>query len=123
MWLAAMDERILAAVVSGYVHGYYESIMDVHLCPCNYAPDLWELGDISDICSLIAPRPLFVENGIQDPENGRCGIDGPAEQVARIRKAYEIYGKEQNLKFVTPQGKHRWYGLCYDFLNEAVWSR
>ena len=32
--------------------------------PCNYAPGLWQLGDISYICSLIAPRPLFIENGL-----------------------------------------------------------
>ena len=66
MWLAAMDERIRLAVISGYIHGYYDSILECHLCPCNYAPSLWLLGDISDICALIAPRPLFAENGTED---------------------------------------------------------
>lgn len=120
MWLAALDERIRAAVVSGYVHGYYDSILDVHLCPCNYAPGLWRLGDISDICSLIAPRPLFVENGLRDPLNGYRGIAGPKEQVDRIRKAYRLYGREERLVHVTPEGSHQWYGECYDFLEEML---
>ena len=120
MWLAAMDQRIQAAVVSGYVHGYYDSILDVHLCPCNYAPRLWRLGDISDICSLIAPRPLFVENGLDDPLNGYRGIEGPKEQVDRIRKAYRLYGQEGNLVHVTPEGGHQWYGECYEFLDRML---
>lgn len=40
MWLAAIDERVRLAVVSGYVHGYYDSMLECHLCPCNYAPNL-----------------------------------------------------------------------------------
>lgn len=120
MWLAAMDDRMQAAVVSGYVHGYYDSILDVHLCPCNYAPKLWRLGDISDICSLIAPRPLFVENGLDDPLNGCRGIAGPEEQVERIREAYRLYGKEKNLVHATPKGGHQWYGECYGFLDRIL---
>lgn len=117
MWLAAMDDRISLAVVSGYLHGYLDSLLECHLCPCNYAPGLWELADISDICSLIAPRPLFVENGTEDVENGPGGIAGPAAQAARIRRAYALFGKEKNLCHVTPEGVHRWYGLCYDFVD------
>lgn len=120
MWLAALDDRVKTAVVSGYVHGYLDSILDVHLCSCNYAPGLWKLGDISDFCSLIAPRPLFVENGTQDPENGYRGITGPKEQVEKIRKAYEVYGKEENLRHVTPEGTHLWYGECFDFVEKHL---
>lgn len=120
MWLAAMDDRIRLAVVSGYVHGYYDSILECHLCPCNYAPGLWELGDISDICSLIAPRPLFVENGTQDIENGPCGIEGPARQVQRIRNAYRVYGAQDSLYHFTPEGAHQWHGGCYDFVEENL---
>lgn len=120
MWLAAMDDRIRLAVVSGYVHGYYDSILECHLCPCNYAPGLWELGDISDICSLIAPRPLFVENGTQDIENGPRGIAGPAMQVQRIRRAYALYDAQDSLYHFTPEGLHQWYGGCYDFVAQNL---
>lgn len=120
MWLAALDERIRMAVVSGYVHGYYDSMLECHLCPCNYAPDLWRLGDISDICSLIAPRPLFVENGTRDVENGPCGIDGPKKQVEKIRQAYALFGAQEKLYHFTPEGEHRWYGGCYAFAEQYL---
>ena len=120
MWLAALDERVRLAVVSGYVHGYYDSMLECHLCPCNYAPDLWEFGDISDICSLIAPRPLFVENGTEDVENGPDGIKGPVRQVQKIRRAYEIFGAADKLYHYTPKGMHQWYGGCYDFVERNL---
>lgn len=120
MWLAALDKRIRAAVISGYVHGYYDSILECHLCPCNYAPSLWKLGDICDICSLIAPRPLFVENGQEDIENGPNGIAGPKEQVKKIRKIYSVFEEDEKLVHTTPHGPHKWYGECYGFINKYL---
>lgn len=117
MWLAALDMRLSLAVVSGYVHGYPDSLLECHLCPCNYAPGLWKMGDISDICSLIAPRPLFVENGIGDVENGPCGISGPIRQVEKIREAYDLFGCSDRLEHFTPEGPHRWYGGCCSFVD------
>lgn len=120
MWLGAMDDRIRICVVSGYVHGYLDSLLDCHLCPCNYAPGLWKLGDISDICSLIAPRPLFVENGTEDVENGPLGIEGPKNQVEKIKKAYQIFGRKDLPEHSTPEGPHRWYGGCYEFVDKYL---
>ena len=114
MWLSAMDDRISRTAVSGYVHGYYDSMLDTHLCPCNYAPDLWLLGDISDICSLIAPRPLYVESGRLDVENGSKGIEGSKEQIEKIRRAYRIFGKEDALTHAIFEGGHMWYGGCLE---------
>lgn len=114
MWLAALDDRIQKAAVSGYVHGYYDSMLDSHLCPCNYAPDLWLLGDISDICSLIAPRPLFVENGTTDVLDGPRGIIGPIEQVDAIRKAYQVFGCEERLVHHIFEDTHMWTGECLE---------
>lgn len=119
MWLAALDDRIQLAVVSGYVHGYYDSMLLCHRCACNFAPKLWRLCDISDICSLIAPRPLFMENGVEDRQNGCFGIEGPKRQVEKIRRAYALYGAEEKTAHVTPQGMHQWYGECYEFVK--VW--
>lgn len=118
MWLSALDERVRLCVISGYVHGYLDSLLDCHLCPCNYAPGLWTLGDISDICSLIAPRPLFVENGIDDIENGPDGISGPRRQLAKIMEAYQLFGQEKLLIHYTPASPHRWHGGCYQFVDK-----
>lgn len=117
MWLAALDDRIRTAVISGYVHGYYDTILKCHRCACNFVPNLWRLCDISDICALIAPRPLYAENGISDSQNGWDGIDGPVRQIGKIREAYAIFGAQENLEHHTPEGIHRWYGSCYDFVK------
>lgn len=118
MWLAALDERIGLAVVSGYVHSYYDSMLLCHRCACNFAPGLWRLCDISDICSLIAPRPLYMENGVEDRQNGCFGIEGPKRQAEKIRRAYALFGAEEKILHVTPEGMHRWYGGCYEFVEK-----
>lgn len=120
LWLAALDDRIKVAVISGYIHGYQDSILDTHLCACNFVPDLWEYADISDIASLIAPRPLYVENGQDDPLNGVRGITDPREQVARIRQAYALFGAERNLEHFTPPGGHAWYAGCFGFVAKNL---
>ncbi len=123
MWLTAMEDRIAAAVVSGYVHGFKDCILSSHLCPCNFVPGLWNVADLSDICSLIAPRPFYVENGRQDPLSGPMGIAGPTKQTERIREAYRAYGREENFRFETPKGGHQWYGGGIPFLVEALGNR
>jgi len=114
MWLAALDDRIQKAAISGYVHGYYESMLDSHQCPCNYAPKLWMLGDICDICALIAPRPLYIENGTEDVENGPRGIEGPIGQVAAIRRAYRLFGCEERVLHHVFEDTHMWTGECLE---------
>lgn len=120
LWLAAMDERIKLSVISGYIHGYYDSILNTHLCPCNYLPKLWQYADISDIASLIAPRYLYMENGYGDVLNGPRGILDPKEQAEKIRKVYDLYGKQERMVHLTFDGIHEWYGGCYDFVNEYL---
>lgn len=120
LWLAAMDERIKLAVISGYLHGYYDSILDTHLCPCNYLPKLWQKADICDLVSLIAPRYLFIENGYNDVLNGHRGIIDPKEQAGHIRKAYQLYGMPERFVHQPFEGKHEWYGGCYEFVKHYL---
>lgn len=120
MWIAALDARVRLAVISGYIHGYYDCMMDTHLCSCNYVPGLWNIADISDIASLIAPRPLFVENGLEDIESGPVGIQGPEEQVSRIRNVYKSLGADEKLVMSTPPGPHAWHASCYAFVDRYL---
>lgn len=120
LWLAAMDERIKLAVVSGYIHGYFDSILETHLCPCNYLPKLWQYADICDIAALIAPRYLYMENGKYDILNGPRGISDPKEQGDKIRKGYQLSGSEEKVFHLVFEGNHEWYGGCYDFVNRYL---
>lgn len=83
LWLAALDDRIMFATVSGYFYGYRDSLLEMNQnCCCNYVPGLWEHVDMGDIGALIAPRALVIESGMQDHLNGRRGIVNVLEQVA-----------------------------------------
>ena len=78
------------------------------------------MGDISDICCLIVSRPLFIENGTEEVENGPEGIAGPKQQAKKIRRAYRLLGREESMIHSTPTGPHRWYGTCYEFVEDAL---
>lgn len=61
LWLSALDERISAAITSGYFYGMKEALIELpQNCACNYVPFLFETIDMCDLAAMIAPRPLFI---------------------------------------------------------------
>lgn len=112
LWLAAMDDRICAAVVSGYFYGYRDSLLDLNSnCGCNYVPGLWQAVDMGDLGALGAPRPLLIETGDEDSLNGARRLDNVYEQVAITREAYELHGAGDCLVHDVQPGEHQWYGV------------
>lgn len=121
LWLSALDDRITCSVVSGYFYGFKSSLLNTHLCGCNFVPRLWELIELGDLGALIAPGPLLIESGTKDSLNGVRGIIEVIEQVEIIRKAYSIYNKKAMLYHHIFEGPHRWDGeKTYEFVN--AWS-
>jgi dienelactone hydrolase len=111
LWAAALDRRIRCAVISGYLYGYKQSLLDMHQnCSCNYVPHLYEYVDMGDIAALIAPRPLLIETGTKDPLNGAGGMQNVLAQVATIRKAYRLLQAAPLLRHDIFEGEHRWHG-------------
>ncbi len=117
MYLAALDIRVHKCVISGYFHNYKNSVFDTHLCSCNFIPRIWSLCDMSDIASMIAPRPLYIENGTMDKLNGILGIDDPIEEFSKVLKAYALFNAQDKLKHYIFEGGHVFSGQCYDFLD------
>ena len=112
LWASALDTRIRCAVISGYLYGYKESLLDLHTnCSCNYVPHLYEYVDMGDIAALIAPRPLLVETGTKDPLNGPSGLENVRSQMEIIRRAYRLLGAEGLLQHDIFAGEHRWNGV------------
>ncbi|MCX7706150.1 MAG: hypothetical protein N2115_07870, partial [bacterium] len=112
LWATALDDRINCAVISGYMYGYKESLLEMCTnCSCNYVPHLYEYMDMGDIAAMIAPRPLLIETGTKDPLNGRSGLKNVYSQTSIIKRAYKILGCEKNFKHVVFEGEHRWHGL------------
>jgi hypothetical protein len=111
LYLAALDERVKCAVVSGYFYGAKEALLEMpDNCACNYVPGLWLLADMGDLGALIAPRPLLIETGDHDPLNGKRGVANASDQVSITRGAYRVLGAQQRLAHDIFSGEHRWHG-------------
>lgn len=110
LWLAALDDRVQYAAVSGYLYGYRDALLTLNSnCSCNYVPHLWEHLDMGDIASLIAPRPLWVQSCREDRLNGPRGVVNAEEQVAVARRAYALLGVQDRLLHEICPGAHQWH--------------
>lgn len=117
LWFTALDDRVEAAVVSGYFYGVKESLLDMHTnCSCNYVPHLWENADHGDLGSLVAPRPLMIQTGDEDNLNGASNLDNVKPQIAIARRAYDVLSASANLRHDIFHGPHRW-----DSTNAVPW--
>lgn len=111
LWLAALDDRVQLAVISGYMYGYKDALLTLNRnCSCNYVPHLWEHVDMGDIASLIAPRPLLIQSCRGDRLNGPRGVVNAQEQVAIIAQAYRLLGAPEKLLHEICEGPHHWHG-------------
>jgi dienelactone hydrolase len=116
---AAMDPRIKAAVVSGYFCDWRHSILSIFHCTCNFVPGLLNLGELSDLAALIAPRPLLVEHGTHDDI---FPIEHVKQTVNKAKHAWNILGAADG-DFATDyfEGRHRINGpAAYEFLAKHL---
>ena len=86
---AALEPRIRAAFVSGYLNTFRDSILSISHCIDNYIPGILQWCEEPDVVGLIAPRPLWCESGEKDPI-----FPLPAFERAfgEVRKVYETFG-------------------------------
>ena len=115
---AALDQRVRAAVISGYLCDWRDSIFAVAHCSCNYVPGLARFGGISDVAGLVAPRPLLAEAGERDPLFPLAGVRRAA---ARLRAIYARSGAGGAARLSVFPGRHRIDGrAAYPFLVAAL---
>ena len=115
---AAMDPRIKAAVISGYFCDWRHSILAMFHCTCNFVPGLLNLGELSDLAALIAPRPLLVEHGTRDDI---FPIEHVKRAVNKARRAWNVFGAEGNVATDYFEGRHRINGpAAYAFLAKHL---
>ena len=116
----ALDERIKAAVVSGYFSSFRDSILAMNHCTCNFVPGLLNIGEMVDLVGLLLPRPLLIEAGTRDPI---FPIDTVRASVARAREICAIFGGDgvHDVELDEFEGRHRISGVrAYDFLWEQL---
>ena len=68
LFLAALDDRVAAAVVSGFFSSWQAAhTVPWNMCGSQVLPGMLGSLEHVDLAALCAPRPLLVETGIDDP--------------------------------------------------------
>jgi dienelactone hydrolase len=86
---SALDTRIQAAFVSGYLNTFRDSIMSLSHCIDNYVPGILNWAENYDVASLIAPRYFFSEGGDQDPI---FPVNATRASFEKVKRTYEVFG-------------------------------
>jgi dienelactone hydrolase len=116
LFLAAWDERVRAAVVSGYFNEWRACHrIPWNLCGSQVLPGM--IGELEhvDLGALVAPRPLLIETGTEDPI---FPVEAARREVARLATVYDALGVPDRLEHDVFEGGHRWNGIrAYEFLD------
>jgi pimeloyl-ACP methyl ester carboxylesterase len=121
LFAAALDTRVRAAVVSGYLNTFADSILTVDHCPDNYVPGLLNVAEMPDVAGLIAPRALFCESGDRDPIFPRPAFD---HAVAQVRAIYAAFNAPAQFDAEVFAGDHRFHGAgAFPFLASRLSGR
>jgi dienelactone hydrolase len=105
---AALEPRIRAAMISGYLNTFRDTMMSVSHCIDNYVPGMLNWAEVYDVAGLIAPRPLFVESGERD---NLFPIASSRASFARVKKVYEVFGVAESVQQETFDGPHSFWGV------------
>ena len=120
MFAAALEPRIKAAFISGYLNTFRDSIMSLSHCIDNYVPGILNWAELYDVAGLIAPRPLIAESGDRDPI---FPIAASRESFARVKKVYEAFGAQDMVEHDVFSGVHQFNGRRgIPFLKNALES-
>jgi dienelactone hydrolase len=105
-WIAALDERIKAAVpVAGMTdlrNHVVDGCVEGH-CDCMYIVNTYR-WDYPVVAALVAPRPLLISNSDKDTI---FPLDGVVRVHKRVREIYRLYGAEDKLGLHITEGPHK----------------
>jgi dienelactone hydrolase len=107
LFATALDERLQAAMVSGYLNTFRDSIGSLAHCVDNYVPGILNWAEMSDIAGLIAPRPLFVESGERDDI---FPVHASIESFNNVREIYRVFGAADRVQQEVFPGEHSFWG-------------
>jgi dienelactone hydrolase len=108
LFLSGWDQRMAAAVVSGYFSSVAESHkMPWNMCGSQILPGMLGRIEHVDIGALVAPRPLLVETGKEDL---LFPVGAASEAVAQLRLVYQHLSADDRLAHDVFDGGHQWHG-------------
>jgi hypothetical protein len=114
LYTAAVETRFKAAVASGYLCTFRDSIMAMSHCVDNFVPGMIKAGEMHDVASLIAPRAFFAESGTED---SIFPVKAAKHAYERSRQAWEVLGAGERIGHEVFEGEHQFWGRkAFEFL-------
>ena len=107
LFAAALEPRIRAAMVSGYLNTFSDSIGTLSHCIDNFVPGILNWAEMHDVAGLVAPRPLFAESGERD---NIFPIESSVESVKQVRRIYEVFGAADRIEHEVFPADHSFWG-------------
>jgi dienelactone hydrolase len=107
LFASALEPRIRAAMVSGYLNTFRDSVGSLAHCVDNYVPGILNWAEMHDIAGLVAPRALFVESGERD---AIFPIASSVESYTQVRRIYDVLGAADRVEQEVFPGEHSFWG-------------
>lgn len=104
-WLAALDERVQAAVPVAGITDLQNHVVDGCVeghCDCMYMVNTYR-WDYAQVAALAAPRPLLFSNTDSD---GIFPLDGVERIHNLLRPIYKLHGADKSLGLQISPGPH-----------------
>jgi len=115
---ALMPKKIAFAMPSCYFCTFKDSIMSIYHCADNYIPGLFKYAEMWDIGGLIAPRPLLIVAGKDDPI---FPINATKKSFKKLKEIYKNAKAEHNCKLFIGNEGHRFYAeSAWKIFNQLI---
>ncbi len=105
-WIAAIDDRVKAAVPVAGITDLQNHVVDGCVeghCDCMYFVNTYR-WDYPLVAALVAPRPLLISNSDRD---SIFPLEGVIRTHAKVRQVYELYGAADQLALQITAGPHQ----------------
>ena len=121
MYVAALDERIRASVLSCGPRAIIPDAKHISWCACLFSPGIFNEMDWPDITALIAPRPIQLQFGDVD----YIPLDLARETHAMLQRVYSLSGAEPGaLEYDEFSGAHEFhFEAALPFVNRWTGAR
>ena len=103
---ACVLDKLSGAMPSGYFSSFADSIGSMLHCTCNYIPGIRKYVEMADLTCLIAPKPLVLVSGREDPI---FPYEAVVREYQRVAAIYEAAGAADRCRQVTGEEGHRFY--------------
>ena len=119
VYVAALDRRVTAAVPSCSFTSYTSETGYVFHCDCCLVPRVQaELGDMTDIGALAAPRPMLAIHGRNDSLHSYHDVEAA---MSHVRSIYAAAGAENRFRSEWGPAGHQFYpDIMWPFIDSVA---